>query len=70
MSAFWHFAECTGMALIQVLSLTLQRIAKVTIRHSLSEGDTLRAGLISRQIAVEEESHDRGHYTLTKMLNG
>ncbi len=22
MSAFWHFAECTGMALIQVLSLT------------------------------------------------
>ena len=23
MSAFWHFAECTGIALIQVLSLTV-----------------------------------------------
>ena len=25
-SAFWHFAECTGMALIQVLSLTVHSI--------------------------------------------
>ncbi len=43
MSAFWHFIECTGKALIQVLSLTAKGLNP---RAVLENCATLEGGVI------------------------